>query len=170
MHLEINEEFPINYNDSVSICCGSSIPMLDGEIESPKCELAYVIYHFIGFMFSAFSIVMLLAIDDYDWNILSYICLMFFGLIADFSILVLHSHVASDRLLLYYRVRYIQIGAVLYHLSWLFSLMGIPVVILTAIYTSYDLLDFIFWMYFISRIIIGTILIAVYHSCQKNFR
>lgn len=164
MYSEIDDEFSPNWQDDVPVnWCASKTPMLTGEIRIPSYEVAFVIYHFLSFMFSAFSIIMLLATGNFVWTTLSFIGLLGANLMVDFPILILHSHVVSDKLLLYRRHCYFQTSAILYHLSWLISLLAIPIVIVEAIHFTYDTIDIIFWSYLLGKVVVSTTLIVIYH-------
>lgn len=165
MYSEIDEDFSLNQYDEESVrCCPrGTVVVLDGEIRTPSHEIAFVIYHFLSFMFSAFAVIMLLATGDFAWNLLSYIGLLSMSLFTDFPFLIMHSHVISDQLLLYRRNCYFRTNTVLHHLSWSTSFLAVPVIVLEAVYGTLSTIDIVFCSYFLVKILVGTVLIIAHH-------
>lgn len=139
-------------------------PRLTGEIQVPLYEICFNVLHFISFMVSAFSFIMLIQVGNYAWPEIALMVLMGLSVCIDFPVILLHSHVISDRLRSERHECYYRTNVFLYHTSWVLSWVSVPLIVLTVIYASYNVLDLICWSYLMAKLLAGTFMVCLYHT------
>jgi hypothetical protein len=143
--------------------------LISREQKPPSDELTFresmfVIFHFLSFMFSIFSFILLLSINTYTQPIINIMIMLSVSSLMNFLILIIESRLISDKMKNFCRAFNFRIYVVFYHISWIVSLCYIPLIVYDSIsYPNHGITEVVFWAIITIKVIVETGLIIYFH-------